>query len=124
MEKWDDIVIDIKIKLHNVQDFLSSYREAGQKIYSKYYVVSTPRSSGLKGLFVYNESESLDMLASYLRANDGAGVRAGLRLAIVSSTVPWHGSSLAGATLGSWFVPTLRVDSTEPMKDCKKIERF
>jgi hypothetical protein len=70
MENWHDIVIDIKIKLHNVQDFLSSYREAGQKLYGKYYVVSTPRSSGLKGLFIYNESESLDMLASYLRAND------------------------------------------------------
>ena len=34
---------------------------------------------------------------------------------MVSSRTPWHQSALVGATVDSRFVPTLRLDSTEPL---------
>lgn len=45
-----------------------------------------------------------------------AGFTHRMKLAVVSSRTPWHQSSLIGATLQSRFVPTLRIDATEPLR--------
>lgn len=116
MENWDDVVTDRTLRLGEVQEFVRDLREV-RMFHDKYYVVSTAGSTGLKGLFVYDRDEWCMILASYARAYDwaGIGVTKRLRLAVVSTTTPWHQSAVVGATLKSWLVPTLRVDSTEPM---------
>ncbi|MDP9225554.1 MAG: hypothetical protein M3P18_17270 [Actinomycetota bacterium] len=70
-------------------------------------MATTSGTTGLKGLFVYDRNEWVWVLASYARANDWARVPAGLthrlRLAVVSTTVPWHQSAIVGASLnGRW----------------------
>jgi len=118
MEHWNDVVTDRALDLAEIQEFIQNLRDV-RMFHDSYYVCSTAGSSGLKGVFVYDRDEWCTILASYARANEWAGVRAGitkrLRLAVVSTTTPWHQSAVVGATLRSWFVPTLRVDSTKPM---------
>jgi phenylacetate-CoA ligase len=60
------------------------------------------------------------VLASYNRSFDWAGVKAALthrhKMAVVSSTTPWHQSARVGASVGSPWVPTLRIDSGDPLE--------
>lgn len=119
MKHWDEIVTDRHVKLADVQNFMANLREP-KMFKNRYYVVSTGGSSCLKGIFIYNQEEWMQVLLSYSRANDWAGLKVGLtkrlKLAVVSTKVPWHQSSLVGATLKSRLVPTLRIDSTEPVE--------
>ena len=84
-------------------------------------MATTSGTAGLKGAFVYSRDEWISVLASYPRANDWAGVPAGLthrlRLAVVSTTVPWHQSAVVSASLKGPLVPTLRLDATSPMEE-------
>jgi phenylacetate-coenzyme A ligase PaaK-like adenylate-forming protein len=63
--------------------------------------------------------EWTDILASYGRAYDWAGLEVGLshplRMAIVSSRAPSHQSSIVGATVRNPLVPTLRLDATDSL---------
>lgn len=119
MENWDNLVTDQSLKLQEVKVFLSILKEK-ECFKDKYYVVSTSGNTGLKGIFIYNAQEWMQILASYARANDWAGLKVGLthrlKIAVVSSRTPWHQSSLVGATIKSPIVPTLRIDSVEPIK--------
>lgn len=119
MENWDKIVTDRSLRLSDVQDFIKSMKEVN-RINGKYYVSSTAGSSGLKGIFVYDPKEWTSILASNARANDWAGVKAGLtkrlKVAVVSTTTPWHQSAVVGASLNSRFVETLRIDSTNSIE--------
>lgn len=119
MEHWNDIVTDRTITLKEVEQFLPTLKEK-ERFKDKYNVVSTSGSTGLKGIFIYNAQEWMQILASYARANDWAGLKVGLtkrlKIAVVSSRTPWHQSSLVGATIKSPIVPTLRIDSVEPME--------
>lgn len=122
MENWDTLVTDKQVKLEEVKNFLFNLPEnqVGRLFKNKYYAVSTAGSTGLKGIFIYNEDEWITVLASYTRANDWAGLKAGLinhlKIAVVSSRAPWHQSSLVGATLKSWIVSTLRIDSNDKLE--------
>lgn len=110
MKHWDELVTDRSVKLADVQNFMVNLQEP-KMFRNKYYVASTGGSSGLKGIFIYNQEEWMQVLLSYSRANDWAGLKVGLtkrlKLAVVSTTVPWHQSSLVGATLKGRLVPTL-----------------
>lgn len=123
MENWDELVTDRNIKLKDVKTFLDDLKEedVGKLFENKYYTISTAGSTGLKGIFVYNDEEWLTVLASYTRANDWAGLSVGLtkrlKIAVISSRAPWHQSSLVGATLPSNVVSTIRIDSNEKMED-------
>lgn len=111
MKHWDELVTDRSVKLAEVQNFMANLREP-KMFRNRYYVVSTGGSSGLKGIFIYYQEEWMQVLLSYSRANDWAGLKVGLtkrlKLAVVSTKVPWHQSSLVGTTLKSRLVPTLR----------------
>jgi phenylacetate-coenzyme A ligase PaaK-like adenylate-forming protein len=118
MRHWDEIVTDRTLKLSEVQQFIS--RNTEQLLFKgTYYCAATSGATGVRGVFAYNRDEWLRVLASYARANDWAEVKAGLtrplKLAVVSTRTPWHQSALVGKTLQSRFVPTLRLDSTEPI---------
>ena len=69
-------------------------------------------------MFALNRQEWTQVLTSYARVNDGAGVSVGLRhplrTAFVSSLNPTHQSAVVGASLRSSLVPTLRLDARPP----------
>jgi phenylacetate-CoA ligase len=121
MAAFDDVVTDRALHLDDVRAYLEtvSPERNNPPLHDKWYVTSTSGSTGARGIFVQDRDEWLWVLTSYARANDWAGLRAGLthrmKLAVVSSRTPWHQSALVGATLQSRFVPTLRIDATEPV---------
>jgi phenylacetate-CoA ligase len=118
MEQWDAVVTDRSIQLAEVRHFLDHLREP-ELFRGAYYVAATGGTSGLRGIFLYDQAEWTTVLLSYSRANDWAGLHVGvlnpLKIAVVTTTVPWHESSLVGATLKNPFVPSVRIDSTEPL---------
>jgi phenylacetate-coenzyme A ligase PaaK-like adenylate-forming protein len=85
----------------------------------RYRVAGTAGTTGVRGLFLYDADEWAHVLASYARAEDWAGVRAGLthrpRMAVVSTLNPTHQSAIVGASVASRFIPTIRLDAAAPM---------
>lgn len=87
----------------------------------RWWAAATAGTAGPRGTFIWGRSEWATVLASYARANDWAGIRAGpgrpLKVALVSSRVPSHQSAVVGASLRSGIVPTLRLDVTAPLDE-------
>src|SRR5262249_23150091 len=84
-----------------------------------YRVTRTAGSTGKPGIFLSDPLEWANIIASYSRAQEWAGIFAGLtrrtRLAVVSSRVPSHQSARVGASVDSLFIPVRRFDSTQPL---------
>lgn len=120
MENFDDLVTDPMVRLADVEDHLASLR-GNEQFLGHYYVASTSGSTGRRGLFLWDLDEWVSVLASYNRPFDWAGSRVGLthrtKMAFVSSTTPWHQSARVGATVHSPLVPTLRLDSADPVEN-------
>lgn len=121
MDHWNDVVTVPELDRTRVDQHLDAMRahDAPRPLDGRYFVTATSGTTGHRGVFVQDSDEWSWVIASYARANEWAGIRAGLthrtRLAVVSSRTPWHQSALVGATVDSRFVPTLRLDSTEPL---------
>lgn len=119
MERFDELVSDRDVHFGDVEAHLAS---AGPTdlFRGRYRVAVTGGTTGRRGVFLSDRSEWTSILASYARANDWAGVPAGLlhrlRVAVVSSTSPSHQSSIVGATLASHIVPTLRLNAADPLE--------
>jgi phenylacetate-CoA ligase len=118
MAHWDDVVTDRSLRLDDVRRFVETL--ATPFLFRGEYVVSTTSgSTGLKGVFAFGRDEWLRGLASHGRATDWAGAGIGLlhrlRMAIVSSRKPWCKSLLVGASVDSPLIPTMRLDSTDPL---------
>ena len=119
MERFDELVTDRDVRLGDVEAHLAA---AGPTdlFRGRYRVAATGGTTGRRGVFLADRSEWTSVLASYARANDWAGVPAGLlhrlRVAVVSSRNPTHQSSIVGATLASVIVPTLRLDAADPLE--------
>jgi phenylacetate-CoA ligase len=117
MAHFDELVTDRAIQLHDVESYLTvSHGE--ERFLGRYWVNATSGSTGHRGLFLFNLTEWSTVLASYARSHEWGGVQAGLthrmKLAVVSTTTLWHQSAQVGATLQSWWMPTLRLDATDP----------
>jgi phenylacetate-CoA ligase len=119
MDAFDRVVTDRQITRDAVQAHVATMTTA-ERLFDRYWVASTSGTTGLRGLFLWDEFEWATVLASYARAQDWAGVAAGLtrrvKLAVVSSRTPWHQSAVVGATADSRIVPTLRLDATDPLE--------
>lgn len=117
MEHFDELVTDRAVRLHDVEAYLTA--SCGEEPFlGRYWVNATSGSTGQRGLFLFNFTEWTTVLASYARVYAWGGVQVGLmhrvRLAVLSTTMPWHQSAQVGATAQSWWVPTLRIDATDP----------
>ncbi len=119
MENFDELVTDRIVRREEVRAHLTGPNPQGRYL-SRYWINATSGSTGRQGLFIFNMNEWTTILASYARASDWTGLKIGLlhrtRFAVVSSTTPWHQSAVVGATINSRFVPTLRIDSGDPME--------
>lgn len=120
MASFDEVVTDRALRRAEVEAHLAAMR--GDELFrGRYRVAATSGSTGRRGIFLWDEDEWLWVLASYARANDWAGVASGLtrrlRLAVVSSRTPSHQSARVGASLESPWVPTLRLDASDPLPE-------
>lgn len=119
MEGFDRLVTDPHVRLHEVEAHLATLQGA-ERFLGRYFVNATSGSTGRRGIFLFNLDEWVTVLASYARAYAWAGVEPGLRrsvkTAVVSTTTPWHQSAMVGASVQSPFVPTLRLNATEPLE--------
>ena len=120
MEHFDELITDPTIRLADVETHLTTLSGGDEFLGGRYRVASTSGSTGRRGLFLWDPGEWASVLASYSRSFDWADVGAGLthrtRMAVVSSTTPWHQSARVGASVSSPWVPTLPIDSGDPME--------
>jgi phenylacetate-CoA ligase len=120
MEHFDELVTDPTVRLADVEAHLATLSGGDELLGGRYRVASTSGSTGRRGLFHCDPGEWAAVLTSYNRTFDWAGVGAGLthrtRMAVVSSTAPWHQSARVGASVSSPWVPTLRIDSGDPLE--------
>lgn len=120
MEHFDELVADPDINLADVDADLPTIR-GDERFLGRYWVTATSGTTGRRGLFLFDSPEWATILASFARAHDFTGLKVGIthrmRMAEVASTAPWHMSARAGATLRSWWVPTLRLDASDPVDD-------
>lgn len=118
MEHFDDLVTDQAIRLEAVRAYMTN-RKADQQFLGRYYVNATSGSTGQPGIFLFDRSEWITVLASFARAHEWAGVKVNLmhrmKMASVASESPWHMSSQVGLSLKSWWLPTLRMAASEPL---------
>lgn len=133
MTNFDEAVTAPGLSLSELEDHLRVLTESGGDPgvpwKGKWWAAATAGTTGRRGTFIWNRSEWATILASYARANDWAGVSAGLthplKMALVSSRVPTHQSAVVGASLRSGLVPTLRLDVTAPMDETvEALNRF
>jgi putative adenylate-forming enzyme len=119
MSNFNDLVTDRDVHLVDVQAHLEQL-EGDDLFRGKYRVTRTAGSTGKPGIFLNDPIEWAHILASYSRAQEWAGVAAGVtrrtRLAVVSSRVPSHQSARVGASIDSSFIPVRRFDSTHPLE--------
>jgi phenylacetate-CoA ligase len=120
MEHFDELVTDPSLRLPDVEAHLVTLG-GNERFRERYWVATTSGSTGRRGLFLWNFAEWTTVLASYNRSFDWAGSRAGLthrtKMAVVSSSTRWHQSARVGASVQSPWVPSLRLDSGDPLED-------
>ena len=92
-------------------------------------MAATSGTTGHRGIFLWDLDEWVTVLGSYNPSLDWADATAGLtrrlRMAVVSSTTPWHQSTRVGATVRSPWVQTLRIDSGDPLEGIiERLHRF
>ncbi|TFC06836.1 phenylacetate--CoA ligase family protein [Cryobacterium mannosilyticum] len=125
MSHFDEAVTDPGLRLADVEEHLRNLvatgTDPGRPWRGRWWAAATAGTTGRRGIFIWNRREWATVLASYARANDWAGVPAGLahplRVAMVSSRTPTHQSAVVGASLRSRLVPTLRLDATSPVRE-------
>lgn len=125
MANFDQAVTVPGLRLADVEDHLQTLSETGGDPgvpwKGQWWAAATAGTTGRRGTFIWDRAEWGTVLASYARANDWAGISAGLsrplKVAVVSSRAPTHQSAVVGASLRSRLVPTLRLDVTAPMKE-------
>jgi putative adenylate-forming enzyme len=133
MEQWDRICTSDALRLSEVERRLGetelSGTDPGQAWRGRWRLAATGGTTGRRGMFAWNRQEWIQVLTSYARVNDWAGVSVGLRrplrTAFVSSLNPTHQSAVVGASLRSRLVPTLRLDAVTPEADLvDELNRF
>ncbi len=133
MEQWDRICTSDALRLAEVEGRLAETEGAGtdpgHAWRGRWWLAATGGTTGRRGVFAWNRQEWTQILASYARVNDWAGVSVGLgrplRTAFVSSLNPTHQSAVVGASLRSSFVPALRLDAVTPEADLvAELNRF
>jgi putative adenylate-forming enzyme len=120
MEHYDDLVTDRSIRLDDVRAHAERDTQ-GARYQGRYWISATSGSSGQPGFFLFNEAEWLAVLTSFARGHEWSGVKINLthrmKMASVASISAWHMSSQVGASVKSWWMPALRLASTEPLSE-------
>lgn len=118
MEHFDDLVTDRAIHLEDIREHMKTLR--GEERYlGRYWVNATSGSTGHPGVFLFNRAEWATIIASFARGQEWGGLKVNWRrrrkMAIVSSTTPYHMSFRVGLTVRSPWYSTLRLPAAEPL---------
>lgn len=120
MDSFDQISTDPAVRLAGLQAYLEQ-PGAGPVFGGRYWVAATSGSSGRKAIIPASVAEWAAVIASYGRASEWTGVRAGplhpVRMAVVSSATPWHQSARVAASVRSPFIATERLDAGWPLSE-------
>lgn len=124
-ENWDHVVTTTAVTRADVELHLSHVEQTGADPghgwRGRWWMAQTGGSSGRRAALAWGRREWTDVLTSYARVNDWAGLnvdlRHPLRTAIVSSLNPTHQSAVVGASLRSRLVPALRLDARTPVPE-------
>ncbi|MCC7210146.1 MAG: phenylacetate--CoA ligase family protein [Anaerolineae bacterium] len=118
MDNFDELVTDRSIHLADIREHRNTAPDS--RYLGHYWVNATSGSTGSPGIFLYDGREWAIVLASFARSYEWAGLRLNLahrrKIAVISSTTPWHMSYVVGTTLQSPWVSTLRLAATEPLE--------
>jgi len=118
MDNFDRVSTDPALRLADLQAYLER-ADAGPKFRGAYWVSATSGSSGRKAIIPSSVAEWAAVIASYGRASEWTGVRAGparpVRVAVVSSATPWHQSARVAASVRSPFIAAERLDAGWPL---------
>lgn len=121
MEHFDEIATDRGIRLQDLRAHVAM--GDGRRFLGRYWVCATSGSAGQPALILFDRAEWTTFLASFGRSNAWAGVKMNLihhmRMAAITSNLPWHMSTQAVGTfntLGRW-IPTLRLPATAPISE-------
>ncbi|OGP72710.1 MAG: hypothetical protein A2V86_12105 [Deltaproteobacteria bacterium RBG_16_49_23] len=119
MENFDGLVTDRAIHLTDVESHLTTL-SGNERFLGRYWVNGTSGSTGRRGLFLFNHSEWVTVLASFIRAYEWLEGPSSLPprksiVAIVSPT-PWHMSRRAGVTLETRWAPAYRLFASDPLE--------
>lgn len=118
LEEFDDLVTDPAIRLSQVLEHLETLR-GNARYLERYWVNATSGSTGRRGVYLFDDGEWSTVLAGFARSTSWAGLHAGLthrvKQASIASTAPGHMSARAAASVSSVWVPTLRMDASEPL---------
>lgn len=123
MAEWDRICTNPSLRLADVVDRLAEEErgqlEPGRASRGRWWVAATGGTTGRRAALAWDRAEWAQVLTSYARVNDWAGIgidlRNPVRAAFVSSLNPTHQSAVVGASLSSRLVPTLRLDARTPL---------
>ncbi len=118
IEHFDEIVIDPGVRLQDVVRHLAML-QGDTRFRNRYWANATSGSTGQRGIFLFDRSEWVDFLASWVRGHAWTGHRldpVGLRIALVASGAPWHMSARVGASFGR-LVDALRLDAGQPIAE-------
>jgi putative adenylate-forming enzyme len=120
MESFDELITERDVRLADLREFLASI-EGYELFRDRFWVARTSGSTGNPGIFLWNRAEWTTVIASYARAQEWAGIEAGLlrrtRIGVVSSRTPWHQSALVGMSVDSPMFPVRRFDATAPLAE-------
>lgn len=119
MAEFDRVVTDPALRLADLEAHLAG-PQADEPYLGRYTVLSTSGSTGLRGVFVYDEAEWVQALAAISRPLQWAGAPPPWtrpRSAIIASAAGWHYSARIGRSLRSGWLPTLRLDAGAPLAE-------
>jgi phenylacetate-CoA ligase len=76
MEQFNDLVTDRHVRLADVEEYLST-RRSNERFRGKYYVSATAGTTGRRGVFLWNFSEWVQVIASTTGPSIGPDPRPG-----------------------------------------------
>jgi len=125
MRQWDRICTEPALCLADVETRLEQSEQTtgdpGHAWRGRWWLAATGGTTGRRAAFAWDRREWSQLLTSYVRVNDWAGVQVDLRhpmrTAVVGSLNPTHQSAMVGATLRSRLVPVLRLDAGTPLPE-------
>ena len=121
MAEFDRVVTDPAIRLAEVEQHLAQNVPAGWHLglyLGRYTALSTSGSTGLRGVFLFDQREWIGALAAIarpLRWADAPPPWRRPRAALIASSAPWHYSAQVGRGLASPLLPSLRLDAGLPL---------
>lgn len=118
MESFDRLITDRTVRREEVEAHIKE-NPGGALFRGEYVVLATSGSTGLRGVFLFSDSEWIGVLANIARPMVWAGIRRGPgklpRSAMIASTTPWHYSARVAKSLSSRVLPALYLDAGDPI---------